>query len=122
MADNISVNHFSAAVVGALSDEAQRIYVGLETITKKISKEALAEIKRDSPSRTGDYRKGWKRKKQDSGYVIYNTNYRLPHLVERDTRNRAGGITRGKAHIQPAEERAFAKIETEVVKMIEGGN
>ena len=112
----------SVGITNALAKEAQRIYKGLDDVSKKISADALKEIKVKSPIRTGDYKKGWRKKKVDRGYVIYNQNYRLPHLVERDTKNRAGRITQGKPHIQPVEEKAIREMESAIIELIERGD
>lgn len=45
----------------------------VEIAADMCSKECLQDIKEDSPVNTGEYRKGWKRKKKGHGCVVYNS-------------------------------------------------
>ena len=44
-----------------------------EVASKKAAQEAVKDLKKMSPKRrAGKYAKGWKAKKQDNGYIVYN--------------------------------------------------
>ncbi|MFD2442931.1 HK97 gp10 family phage protein [Bacillus sp. CGMCC 1.16607] len=78
----------------------------VEKAQDEISNETVKELREKSPERTGDYRKGWRRKKTKNGYVIHNaTNYRLTHLLEHGHAKASGGRVPAKVHIRPIEEK-----------------
>ena len=61
------------------------IYDTVEAQAKDAARKATSELRRESP---GDYAKKWRHKAQKNGKTqyaetVYNTNYRLPHLLEK---------------------------------------
>lgn len=66
----------------SLADEIVQAYSrGMDDITaqameaaKKRAKECRDSIKRDSPSKSRNYSKGWRLKKVKDGYEVYNKN------------------------------------------------
>lgn len=100
-----------------------------EGITGKailVAKEGKKNLKKTSPKRTGDYRKGWRVKTQKGyGYVnctIHNaTDYQLTHLLEKSHATRNGGKTKPKVHIAPVEEKCNQEYQREVENVIRNG-
>ena len=112
---NDILDEYSYDIQDALKEEA-----------KKVAKDGANELKKTSPKKTGDYRKGW-RVKDESGrryakFWIHNsTNYQLTHLLEKPHATRNGGTTKPKVHIKPVEEKCIKKYEANVIKIIERG-
>ena len=85
------------------------------------------ELKRTSPRDTGDYAKGWAKKKQKLiggvSYLVYNKDKpQITHLLEyghlkRDGVNRVDGIP----HIGPARDRIEKELEEEIADIIRRG-
>ena len=99
----------------------------LDTLSKVLEdagKAAVQELKSNSPTKTGSYRKGWRVKKTEKkkGVIevtVYNkTDYQITHLLEHGHALVLGGRTLGRVkaypHIEPAEEHAINKAETEL--------
>lgn len=101
------------------------------------AKETVAELKKTSPidkkhnQRRGTYAKSWKWTTADKaskrkgahvkGAVVYSTEYRLTHLLEKGHALRNGGRAEAVPHIAPAAENAakglLAKIKKGVVNV-----
>lgn len=105
------------SIVDEYSDEAQKV---VEETLPKVGKDAVKELKKKSPKKTGKYAKGWKSKIESdrlgSKVVVYNkTSYQLTHLLEKGHANRGGGRTEGIPHIKPTKD----KVVEEALNMIE---
>lgn len=128
-----------AIQLGELNDELRKIIGKYNTETRAIiedaaeksAKFAVQELKKTSPKgKRGDYRKGWRLKRDYSGrrgviFIVHNaTDYRLTHLLEKGhaTKNGTGrvfGDVGAKVHIKPVEEKAvnmFLELVEEGVK------
>lgn len=81
-----------------------------------VAKECVQEIKAKAPTKTGEYKRGWKVKKayespDDLRVVIYNsTKPQLAHLLEFGHAKVNGGRVEGIPHIYPAESSAEKKL------------
>ncbi|HZH62393.1 MAG TPA: HK97 gp10 family phage protein, partial [Metabacillus sp.] len=86
-----------------------------------IAKNTVNYLKKNSPENTGDYAKGWAKKKVGTAQVIHNrTDYQLTHLLEKGHVNRDGSRTEAIPHIKHAEEKAINEYIEEVEKVIKG--
>lgn len=93
--------------------------------SKKAAQETVKDLKKLSPKRrAGKYAKGWKAKKQDNGYVVFNSV--LPgytQLLEKghDVVKNGKKVGRARAipHIKPAEVAGEYVFEQEARKEIE---
>lgn len=92
---------------------------------KKVANKVARNLRSTSPSRSGEYRKGWKVRKQDHGeYVVFNDSKPgLTHLLEHGHDVVRNGMKIGRApahpHIQQAEQDGIKEFEEEVRKEVE---
>jgi hypothetical protein len=90
-----------------------------EVAKEETAKELVQDLKLISPESSGDYKKGWKIKRERKKYIVYNkTNYQLTHLLEHGHAKRGGGRVQAQIHIKPAEDRAIANYVEKVERTI----
>lgn len=107
-----------------LDDYAKGVDFCLMKASVEAGKGAREELKRTSPSLTGEYRKSWtfseKEVRHGKSYrtelVVYNEkHYRLTHLLEKSHRiaNKYGsyGMSTAQPHIEPAQKNAEANFQ-----------
>lgn len=117
--------NFADEISKALAEYSTEVTEGLEEAKVEVAKETVARIKRNIDSsgiqsRTGEYKKGWSKKKVGTAQVIYNrTNYQLTHLLEKGHAKRGGGRVRAYPHIGPAEDVAIEEYLKRVEKVIQ---
>lgn len=105
-----------------LDEFDEKVNVVIDESAKQVSKEAVEKLKATSPRRPngGQYANSWTLKTIDDGYVVYNTQYMLTHLLEnghvvRPTPKHPNRKSRveGQKHIKPVEtwaNRTFQKL------------
>lgn len=117
----INVDDISEEIARALKEYTEEVEEGIDVASTKVSKEAVKELKKTSPKKSGDYRKGWRVKSVNGKKVIHNkTDYQLTHLLENGHAKAGGGRVKAIPHIKPVEERAIRDFEEEVKKVIKG--
>lgn len=109
--------------IGVMADEA------VEAAALAAAKEAVKELRVTSPSRNGDYAKGWGYKKDRTGrYTVYNKKYYyLTHLLENGHRTAAKKPTKkqfveARKHIAPTEDYIAGYFEEQIIKNLEEGS
>ncbi len=103
-----------------LKDYTIEVERTLEKEAARIATETAKELRSTSPKKTGEYAKGWTKKKTPEGQVVYNKNKpSLTHLLENGHAKVGGGRVAGKPHIEPAEKRAMQDFENSVIREIE---
>ncbi|MDD9148157.1 HK97 gp10 family phage protein [Sporolactobacillus sp. CQH2019] len=108
-------------IAQALQEYTDDVTQELDDAKDKISKEAVSELRTTSPKKTGDYAKGWTRKKTKYGYVVHNrTDYQLTHLLEYGHAKRNGGRVRAYPHIAPVEQKVIDKFTSASEKAVRG--
>lgn len=113
------LNDLSKEIAKALSIYTSEVTEGLEEAKTMVAKNTVKHLKNNSPEDTGDYAKGWSRKKVGTAEIVYNrTDYQLTHLLENGHVNRDGSRTQAIPHIKPAEEKAIDEYLEEVEKVI----
>lgn len=90
---------------------------------EEVAKETVDKSKQDSPKRTGKYKRGWKVKKvfenaNEVRYIVYNTRYRLTHLLEKGHAKKDGGRVAARVHIRPAELWAQKEFMSRIEKAV----
>lgn len=119
---NVDINGVSKAINNLLETYSKEVAETVEETLPKVGKDAVKELKKTSPKRTGDYEKGWTQKveKERLGtkLTVYNkTRYQLTHLLEKGHAKVGGGFVPGHPHIKPAQDKA----EKKAIEMIEEG-
>ena len=119
---NIKVDDIATEITNTIQEYTEDVSRAIEEENEKIADKAVKELRNTKLKRTGQYAKGWTKKKQGNGYVIYNKNKpSLTHLLEHGHAKRGGGRVSGKPHIRPVEEKAIKKLEDSVIKIIKNG-
>ncbi len=118
---NISIDQLTNEIVKAVQEYTTEIEEKVQQASDDVTKEGVKLLKQKSPKLTGNYAKGWARKKQGKGYIIHNkTDYQLTHLLEYGHVKRGGGRVQAKVHIRPVEEQIVREFENRVEKVIKG--
>jgi len=111
---NISIDRFSDAIEEELKLFGKDVSAGVNKAAQKATKDAVNDLKKNSPKRTGRYAGSWASKKESNAfgedtYTIYNKNhYRLTHLLENGHINKKTGMrVSAIPHIASAEEAAI---------------
>ena len=117
----IEIGQLANEISKALKEYTREVSEELEKAKQEVAKEGVKELKKTSPKKTGDYRKGWRTKKQGTAQIVYNaTKPQLTHLLEKGHAKRGGGRVPGQPHIAPVEEKVIEEFEKRVEKVIRG--
>mgnify|MGYP001015731173 FL=1 len=124
----ISVDKLAAEIARELSKYSQKVVEKVNISSERIGKEAVKQLKRTSPKRTGEYAKSRTMTTetavgQPHRRIIHvkAPHYRLTHLLEYGHAKVGGGRVEGKPHIRPAEEMVIQEFVREVEEAIEHG-
>ena len=106
----------ASQIADALAEYSEEVNQKLEDAKSIVADETVAYLKANSPvGRRGKYAKGWRKKKDGTGYVVHNaTDYRLTHLLEKGHAKRNGGRTKAEPHISDAERLAIERMGVEI--------
>jgi hypothetical protein len=120
---NVKIGRLADEITSQLRKYSQIVTDDVEQIMDDVSKEAVSQLKakiRDVELvQTGDYMRGWTRKRVPNGWVIHNkTDYQLAHLLEYGHAMVNGGRVPGTPHIRPVEEWLEKEFEDRVEKAI----
>ena len=126
MAETVTIDQLAVEITQAIADYTDDVVQAIEVEVETTAKAVQADIKADSPRRTGEYAKGWARKKEKQqgaiSYTIYNKNKpTLTHLLEYGHAKRGGGRVEGKPHIEPAVDRHIPAMERRIEEIIKRG-
>lgn len=115
------IGDVSDEITIALRDFTNEVTDEMEEIKIDVAKETVKQLRNKSPKNSGEYAKGWTRKKQGNAQIIHNKNKpQLTHLLEKGHAKRGGGRVPGKVHIAPIEEWAIDEYTKRVEKVIKG--
>ena len=120
MSKSMSVEGQMQDLLKGIDNEVKEVY---KKSAEAVARDTVQELRNTSPKKTGDYAKGWSKKKNKDGeIVVYNkTDWQLTHLLENGhvIKNKKGtyGRTRGKKHIAPARDKAEQAL---LVRISEG--
>ena len=106
----------ASQIANALAEYSEEVNQKLEDAKSLVADETVAYLKANSPvGRRGKYAKGWRKKKDGTGYVVHNAiDYRLTHLLEKGHAKRNGGRTKAEPHISEAERLAVERMGVEI--------
>lgn len=126
--DVIKPGELASAIAESLEEYAGLLQLDLEESVDSVSKETVAEIRKDAKAKfggTGEYAKSWTSKKDVGSPTEYSRtlyvkdpHYRLTHLLEFGHAKVNGGRVEGRPHIAPAEQRAAQKLERRLLDAI----
>ena len=99
--------------------------INIEESAKKIARKGSRKLKvrREGQfeDRTGDYRKGWRARKERGIWIVHNaTDYQLTHLLEKGTGVRGVPNSRPFPHIAEVEQEMIEEFTREVERAIRG--
>ena len=126
----INMNDLETEITSRLQEYAEVTGDKVKEAARDTAKECVKDIRSKSPSKSGEYRRGWKRKTMfenadEIRISIYNANKpQITHLLEYGhiVRNRPGGKVLGVAgahvHIRPAEIKAKKDFEKRIKKAV----
>ena len=137
----ISIEDFALEVVNQIKQYTTDVEDGISQEVKKVGDEAVSELqsivlppeteagidtKASKRRNWTNYSKSWVNNYEEnanySKSVVHNRkHYPLTHLLEYGHATKTGGRTRAFRHVQPVSEKAEAKLEANVKKVIEKG-
>ena len=125
MPKKVEVDELQKVLMEYLEDYEEDIFDGVKEVTDSLTKDAVNDLKQESPKSTGDYARGWtkqsKKQNKNQKYTvkIHNkTNYQLTHLLEFGHAKRNGGIIKAIPHIRPIEEKYKKLYEEQITTTI----
>lgn len=131
MNKTVKVDELAKAITAELQTYREDVVEGIKKNIDDASEFCRDEIKRNSPSKTGKYKRGWKVKvayesKSDYRVLIMNTTKpQLTHLLEKPhvLKNKEGkiiGRVGGHPHIAPAEQKTEKKLLNDIKVTVRG--
>ena len=128
MARKTAMDKFEEAMRGILSDYGEEIGAHFAAVTAEMGKKGAQALRRQSKEKlkqhTGKYAKGWKyefhKTRREARTILFNEDYRLPHLLEyghvtRNGTSRVMRATPAHEHIAPIEKELVETFEREVL-------
>lgn len=126
MSDTISIDELASAIVKAYKTGIEEIHESVLVAADECATDCLESLKDDSPADTGDYKKGWVKRKSKNGYVIYNKNrayLEMPlehgHVIVRGKNK--GKRVAAKPHIYKNSEKYTERFYDMCVKIVAEG-
>lgn len=116
----IKIDELSNEIARTIQEYSEDVEQAVQKVLDKDSTELVNKLKATSPKKTGEYAKGWTKKKSTLDgrvtYTVYNKDrYQLTHLLEFGHAKRNGGRVPGQPHIGPVRD----EIEEQIVRDIE---
>lgn len=120
MAKKVTIDNLDEAIKGILNEYADDIDANIAIVTKKIGQTGAKALNSTAKStfEGNKYSKSWTSTTEQgrlyTTVTIYSRIPGLPHLLEHGHALVGGGRVKGKAHIQPVEEKLIKEYEKEV--------
>ncbi|MGG1791712.1 HK97 gp10 family phage protein [Bacillus mycoides] len=113
------MNDFASEIARELQRYANVVEEELMTAQEEVADVAVGKLKQSGPKKTGDYRKGWRKKKDGKSVVIHNTKGQLTHLLENGHATVGGGRVPAQVHIRPVEEYVIDELPRRIERTIQ---
>lgn len=122
MAGVISIDDLANTITGLLDEYLDLTLDELEALKEDIAQRCVNRLEESSPKKYGDYRRGWRKKKVNSVWIVHNeTDYQLTHLLEKGHANiLVGTPTPAIPHIRPVELDMIDIFERELLQIFGG--
>lgn len=115
-----NINDFASEITRELQRYSNLVEEDLEVAKEEVANDFVDELKQKSPKKTGNYRKGWRKKKDGNAIIVHNAlKPQLTHLLEKGHAKVNGGRVPAQAHIAPAEEKAINEFVERVERAIQ---
>ncbi|PGV63092.1 hypothetical protein COD94_16715 [Bacillus cereus] len=115
-----SINDFASEITRELQRYSNLVEEDLEAAKEEVANDLVDELKQKSPKKTGNYRKGWRKKKDGNAIIVHNAlKPQLTHLLEKGHAKANGGRVPAQVHIAPAEEKAINEFVERVERAIQ---
>jgi hypothetical protein len=119
---NINVDELSDFISSEIKLYTDEIQDSMNKAADIVTKELVQDIKEDSPTNQGNYKKGWTRKKLKNSRVVYNkTDGWKTHLLEYCHAKKSGGRVEGIPHIKDNGKRAEERFEDLCIAIVSEG-
>ncbi len=123
-----SIDKLDSEINKILEDYQENVVGSIDDATEKVGKAGAKSLQQKSREtfKGNSYWRGWKVATQKkvlglhpaTTAVIYNVNYRLPHLLENGHASRNGKRTPGRPHIKIVEQEIIDKFFKKVQESI----
>lgn len=116
----IKVDQLANAIEKELTFYSEAVTGEVKKAVDDVAKEAVKDLKADSPRRSGQYAGDWTRKMayentRTKRNTVYNKgHYQLTHLLENGHAKRGGGRVGARVHIEPVEQKAIETLEQRI--------
>jgi hypothetical protein len=110
--------NLSKIIISELVGYSEEVNKALEEEKEAIAEEAVTDLLKLSPWRTGKYARSWRKKKQGTAWIVHNKEYRLVHLLEKGHAKRNGGRVKAQPHVAIVDEKVIQAFLDRVEKRI----
>lgn len=124
--NNITITQLSQKMQKTLNQYASNITGKVKTLAKETAIELTKNTKRDSPVKTGQYKRhiNYKKTRETSTNAVYiwyvkDPEYRLTHLLAKKHRKKNGGWVKANAYLSKNVTEAKKKFIRDVKEIIE---
>lgn len=126
MAKTVSVDQLANAITQEIKNYTEEVSKAIEKEVNETAKKVRKDAADNSPVDSGEYKKGWARKKSTKGgriqYTIYNKEKpSLVHLLEFGHAKVNGGRVPAIPHLRPAYDKHVPEMERRIKKIIKNG-
>lgn len=128
MSKKISISNLSDEIQTELNKYAGSIIGDIKKLAEETTKELEENTKRDSPVRTGEYKKhiSYKKTYESATAIRYtwyvkDPEYRLTHLIAKDHKKRNGGTVKGNNYLSKNVDLAEKNFIKGVEQIIQNG-
>ena len=118
------VHQLAEQIANTLRDYSEVSQEQVNEIAQTVAKRGAIKLRMKttggfSTEGTGDYRKGWRAKKEKGIWIVHNaTDYQLTHLLEKGTEVRGKPHAKAFPHIEAVEQELIEEFEREIYEVL----